>query len=126
MNSKSTSRSSVRTSIRSTLSQSTRKIINYRQEMKIALLFVAVGGMYSATWIPVLYMTTMQIFDRADLIPEKMSETAIFIMAGNSLVDPLLYGLYMNDLRCRLKAMVFFIFGNNKVSKNKIRQRTGI
>ena len=78
-------------------------ISSYRKETKTTLLLLLVGSLYGATWIPVLFMTILQIFDREDLIPEQMSVVSILIMAINSIIDPILYGFCMKDIRKQIK-----------------------
>ena len=80
-------------------------VSSYRKETKTTLLLLLVGSLYGATWIPVLFMTILQIFDREDLIPEQMSIVSILIMAINSIIDPILYGFCMKDIRKQIKKL---------------------
>lgn len=76
--------------------------LDFRMEVRSALIFFVIILMYGATWIPVLIMTVAGVFDKAHTIPKSMNMCAIYIMAGNTMLDPLVYGWYMKDIRTHL------------------------
>ena len=94
----SSSTSLVKTSNRkSKLQQADLKV-----EVRSALIFFVIILMYGATWIPVLIMTIAGVLGRSHLIPKGMNTCSIYIMAGNTMLDPLIYGWYMKDIRKQL------------------------
>ena len=79
---------------------------DFRMEARSAIIFFVIIVMYGATWIPVLFMTVAGVLEKSDQIPKSMKTGAIYIMAGNTLLDPLIYGLCMKDIRKHLGLIV--------------------
>jgi len=73
-----------------------------RMEVRLAIIFFVIIVMYGATWIPVLFMTVAGVLEKGDKIPKSMKTGAIYIMVGNTILDPLIYGLCMKDIRKHL------------------------
>jgi len=46
-------------------------------------------------------MTVAGVLEKGDKIPKSMKTGAIYIMVGNTILDPLIYGLCMKDIRKR-------------------------
>lgn len=80
--------------------------INLLKDMQIVIVFILVCLTYVVTWIPVMYMTILEVMGQLYLEPESMTLISIFLVAFNALVDPVLYGLGVREVR---KAIATFI-----------------
>lgn len=74
-------------------------------EFRSAIIFFVIILMYGATWIPVLVMTIAGVIGKSHSIPKNMNVCAIYIMVANTMLDPLIYGWYMKDIRSELIKM---------------------
>ena len=90
------------------LIRSINKKFNFQQqvEFRSAMIFFVIILMYGATWIPVLIMTIAGVMGKSHRIPKNMNVCAIYIMVANTMLDPLIYGWYMKDIRCELINMM--------------------
>lgn len=81
---------------------------NFQQQLEFrsAMIFFVIILMYGATWIPVLFMTIAGVMGKSHHIPKSMNVCAIYIMVANTMLDPLIYGWYMKDIRCELIRMI--------------------
>ena len=68
-------------------------------EFRSAIIFFVIILMYGATWIPVLIMTIAGVLGKSHHIPKSMNMCSIYIMVANTMLDPLIYGCYMKDIR---------------------------
>ena len=69
------------------------------KELQIALVFIMICLTYTVTWMPVMYMTVLQIIGKPELEPPSLSDNSIFLIAFNAIADPLLYGLGLKEVR---------------------------
>ncbi|XP_066917395.1 adenosine receptor A3-like [Clytia hemisphaerica] len=94
--------SSITSLVKTTNRKSRLQQTDLQVEVRSALIFFVIILMYGATWIPVLVMTIAGVLGRSHLIPKGMNTCSIYIMAGNTMLDPLIYGWYMKDIRKQL------------------------
>ena len=80
--------------------------LKIQREGKIALVFVIIAVTYMTTWLPVLYMTFLVVLNLPQYEPPHMSDVSIFLLAVNCLVDPIVYGICLSDIRHQ---MVFIL-----------------
>ena len=78
---------------------------NKRKEIRASLPFALTTLMYMFTWLPVIYLTTLDIIDRLDLAPLILSKLSIFAIVLNTVTVPFIYGLLLPDFRFTLKRM---------------------
>ena len=72
-------------------------------ELKASLAFAMVSLSYMFTWLPVVYMTFLEVIDQMDKIPLWLSTTSIYTIGFSTMIDPLLYGLMLRDFRRAIK-----------------------
>ena len=70
-----------------------------KKEGKVAFVFAIIAITYTTTWLPVLYMTFLMVIERLDYEPESLNDISIFLVAGNCIIDPMVYGLYLAEIR---------------------------
>ena len=73
-------------------------------ELKASLAFAMVSLSYMFTWLPVVYMTFLEVIDRTDKIPVWLSTISIYTIAFSTMIDPLVYGLMLRDFRQAIKS----------------------
>ena len=78
---------------------------NKRKEIKASLPFALTTLMYMFTWLPVIYLTTLDIINRLDLAPLILPKLSIFAIVLNTVTVPFIYGLLLPDFRFTLKRM---------------------
>ncbi|XP_065684856.1 trace amine-associated receptor 7d [Hydra vulgaris] len=72
-------------------------------ELKLATAFGIVALTYMVNWVPVIILSFMEAINRLDLIPTGLEEFSIFIMAFNTLIDALIYALFLKNFRKTIK-----------------------
>ena len=69
---------------------------------KVTYVFITVTFTYIITWFPVIYMTFLEVIGRKDLEPKALKLASAFMIGVNSVVDPLVYGVCLKDVRKEL------------------------
>ena len=73
-------------------------------EIKASTAFAAVACTYMFTWIPVIYMTFMEVIGKLELVPlETITTVNIWTIAINAAIDPLFYALILRNFRKTIK-----------------------
>ena len=75
-------------------------------ELRSSTAFGIVAITYMMNWIPVIILTFLQAIGRLDLVPPGLSEFSIFVMAISSLVDALIYALFLKNFRKTIKLII--------------------
>ena len=70
-----------------------------KSETKVAKVFLAIVILFVLSWLPIIYMTTVNIVDRPDLSPVALQTASLFTVALSSLANPLLYAFMKEDFR---------------------------
>lgn len=73
-----------------------------KQEFQLAAVFIAAAVASNITWVPVIMMVFLQVINRTDLEPRNLSKIHIYLLAINGNVDPLIYGMFLKQLRERI------------------------
>ena len=73
-----------------------------KQEYQLAVVFIAAAVASNITWVPVIMMVFLQVINRTDLEPTNLSKIHIYLLAINANVDPLIYGMFLKQLRERI------------------------
>eukprot|EP00794_Sanderia_malayensis_P012721 gene12721-14026_t len=80
------------------------KLRNALDEVRASTAFAAVAVTYMFTWIPVIYMTLMEVIGRLDQVPLKLiTDMNTWAIALNAAVDPLFYALILKNFRKTIK-----------------------
>lgn len=72
-------------------------------EIKASTAFAGVAFTYMFTWIPVIYMTTMDAISKSHMIPQTIDKVNIWTIAINAAIDPLFYALILRNFRKVIK-----------------------
>ncbi|XP_068744241.1 neuropeptide FF receptor 1-like [Montipora capricornis] len=70
-----------------------------KTEAKVTKVFMAIVVIFIVSWLPILYMTTVNIVNRPDLSPLALQNASLFTVALSSLANPLLYACMKEDFR---------------------------
>lgn len=73
-----------------------------KQEYQLAVVFIAAAIASNITWVPVIMMVFLQVINRPDLEPTNLSKIHIYLLAFNANIDPLIYGMFLKQLRKRI------------------------
>ncbi|XP_057312347.1 dopamine D2-like receptor [Hydractinia symbiolongicarpus] len=97
----------------STLRTSTRSWVSFNNkakqmltELKASLAFALVVLTYMFTWLPVVYMSLLEVIGRTDLIPVTLTALSTYTIGLNAMVDPLLYGIMIKEFRQTIKSIM--------------------
>ena len=99
-----------------------------KQEYQLAVVFIAAAVASNITWVPVIMMVFLQVINKQDLEPTNLSKIHIYLLAINANVDPLIYGMFLKQLRERIfgtaykflrKRMRFVLRGKNSEEKKE-------
>ena len=71
-------------------------------DSKVTKIFLAIVIIFVLSWLPVIYMTTVNIGSRPDLSPVALQTASLFTVALSSLANPLLYAFMKEDFRREL------------------------
>ena len=75
-------------------------------ELKASSAFAMVSLTYMFTWLPVVYMTFLEVIDQLHHIPTWLSTTSIYTIGLGAMIDPLLYGFLLRDFRKAIKSTI--------------------
>ena len=68
------------------------------QDAKVAKVFCIISATFLFSWMPIIYMTTADIFfGRFDIEPSALRTISYYIIAVASLVNPFVYALLKPD-----------------------------
>lgn len=73
-----------------------------KSEAKVTKIFLAIVIIFVLSWLPIIYMTTVNIVSRPDLSPVALQTASLFTVALSSLANPLLYAFMKEDFRRQL------------------------
>ena len=76
-----------------------RRRLRLFRDLQMFLVFTMIFLTYAMTWFPVMYLTMLGVIDRPDLAPKSLSASSIFFIAFNALVDPIIYGIGLKEVR---------------------------
>ena len=85
---------------RSATALSSRRV---KSETKVAKVFLAIVIIFVLSWLPIIYMTTVDSLNRPDLSPLALQTVSLFTVALSSLANPLLYAFMKEDFRQEFK-----------------------
>jgi hypothetical protein len=72
-------------------------------ELKVARVFLTITTVFLLCWAPVLYLTTAITIGREDLIPQVLLVVAFYMLALESLVNPLIYCFLKPDIQSAIR-----------------------
>ena len=72
-------------------------------DAKVAKVFSIVASAFLLCWLPIIYITTADIINRYDLIPDALSIVSFFTIATSSLVNPLMYAFLKPDFKMAIR-----------------------
>ncbi|XP_066922803.1 uncharacterized protein [Clytia hemisphaerica] len=75
-------------------------------ELKASSAFAMVSLTYMFTWLPVVYMTFLEVIDQLHHIPTWMSTTSVYTIGFGAMMDPLLYGFLLRDFRKAINSTI--------------------
>lgn len=75
-------------------------------EFKVARVFALVSVLFLLSWFPVFFYTTAALFNRAYLVPKKLTDLSPITLALGSLGNPLVYSLIKPDFRKALRRLL--------------------
>ena len=70
------------------------------QDAKVAKVFCIISAAFLFSWMPIIYMTTADIFfGRLDIVPSVLGTISFYIIAVASLVNPFVYAFLKPDFK---------------------------
>lgn len=72
-------------------------------ELKVARVFITIASVFLLCWAPGLYMTTVSAIDRDDLVPDVLFFVSFYMLALESLVNPLIYCFLKPDIQAAIR-----------------------
>ncbi|XP_032218558.1 histamine H2 receptor [Nematostella vectensis] len=75
-------------------------------EAKMARVFAIIAGIFVLTWLPVVYMTTVQAIKRVDLAPPALVTVSWYTLCLGALTNAPIYGLMKADFRKVFQRMI--------------------
>ncbi|KAJ7391580.1 hypothetical protein OS493_017276 [Desmophyllum pertusum] len=72
-------------------------------DAKVAKVFSIVASAFLLCWLPIIYITTADIINRYDIIPDALSIVSFFTIATSSLVNPLMYAFLKPDFKMAIR-----------------------
>ena len=88
--------------LRKNLECATKQINERRRissDAQVAKVFCIVSVAYLLSWMPILYMTTADIFNGWNIVPDILQTVSFFTVAVGSLVNPLVYAFLKPDFK---------------------------
>jgi len=89
--------------LRSGYTRTCKKAKEKLTELKATSAFAMVSITYMFTWLPVIYMTILEVIDRIDIVPHWLGTISIYTIGLNATLDPLLYGFLLRGFRKAIK-----------------------
>ncbi|EDO43744.1 predicted protein, partial [Nematostella vectensis] len=75
-------------------------------ELKVARVFVIVSILFLLSWVPILYVTTVNNLGRRDLIPDVLILLAFYALALGSIVNPVIYCFMKPDFKAAIRRIM--------------------
>ncbi|XP_032241284.2 beta-1 adrenergic receptor [Nematostella vectensis] len=75
-------------------------------KLKVARVFVIVSILFLLSWVPILYVTTVNNLGRRDLIPDVLILLAFYALALGSIVNPVIYCFMKPDFKAAIRRIM--------------------
>ncbi|XP_031575522.1 octopamine receptor beta-2R-like [Actinia tenebrosa] len=75
-------------------------------ELKVARVFITIASVFLLCWAPLLYITTAVTLGRSDLVPEVLTVIAFYMLALESLINPLIYCFLKPDIQSAIRRTI--------------------